>query len=1338
VAWLQEDCQGSCCDDFDAFCDRIENAITITVDNDLCKVTLNIGNFDGCDDYLEWISWGDVLGQQVQGPFNMPMHTYAGSGSYEICYLAIELDSDGFICFEKVVCDTIDLICESCPCLQGGLNLVTNGNFAQGDQDFISGLPFSAQQNCTAGSYWVGQNLQAKCSLWNPNVVGRPDGSSGTTNFLIIDGDPTNASNIWSQSVNVVPGKTYLFSFWTVSVYPPALQNINLDVVILDDFGTPVLMNTGSVLVSQPAGLPWVNHSFSWTCPAAFTTGPHRLEINQTVGSTYTDFGIDDICFTEITPQDDCCNETNNIVANGSFTGLQGGDFLPNGAPWYAASLSPQNSTSDGCKAPGMAQMWGNSGFGEVLGQTGPPVMFNAGWTYRISFCAKFLNIGNLPPYLANGWFNLNAGNTTSNPVVPCTGCAPIGQSPVLNQDNVWIPVVLPNWTANANYDRLFINFQNSSSAINSDSISWGRIDDICIEVIDRGDCCTSLEDFCQKLESAVTITVNNDSCKATLNIGDLPCDSYIEWVNWGNSIQDNGPFASGSMPMHVYPGSGTYEICYLAIELDSDGFICFEKIICDTISLVCDDCATVPTGLVAWWPMDETGSEPTIYDMTGYYLATPLPGLVGAGGPNPVPGKVDVTNTSLGALEFIGSNSASLTNPGTINAFNFGSGSFSIDAWIKTDMPTQTAPIVDKLANQTNGYSFSIQGTSVLAFPTLAIGTSSGVQVFQGPAIAVGQWNFVGVVVNPPSVEFYVGGDPGGGGSSAFTSSSHTIIGTSNASNNLPLLIGKNPLNPHWQIAIDELEIFRNPLDLLEMREIWAADALGKCELYSDCACGSLFDLYIQSNSISCGGNTVTVGCPQFGNKHAYVVAGKFDCVGDCPPQQTIYWTLTGPNGSNSGYVQKANSPYFAIGLSPLYFTQNGLYTLTMTGHCGNNACTPCVIQFNVSCPVLCPCDTEDFAADLSKGFSTTLWNNSCQACFSPNEMTDCDMVEWFVNGTSVGMASGTQTFCHTFPASGTYNVMMSVTRKKSNGTVCAANTFATNVVVSCGIISDCSDSVFPNPRFSEGAIAGGLNSGGASNGWSTPWGLPVVVEGETGSTDGWTIQLSGNADTSDVLSTLEPVCLAKSSGTLTVRYGIKEQGIKATMAIQLYREEGFEVPDSSGNWNPIRCLRLASIDLSPFEEGWYELQIPFDLSNWATPDDCGDLAAVLVRPAVYVTNALSSLQGGAETYSVVHIDNFCFDGTITSIKEALKTAPLRLYPNPNSGTFTLELPQPATPGMRFRIIGLTGQVLLEKTAEAGSARQTLEAGMLPAGLYFIQVLEEGKVVGIERFVKQ
>jgi hypothetical protein len=80
----------------------------------------------------------------------------------------------------------------------------------------------------------------------------------------------------------------------------------------------------------------------------------------------------------------------------------------------------------------------------------------------------------------------------------------------------------------------------------------------------------------------------------------------------------------------------------------------------------------------------------------------------------------------------------------------------------------------------------------------------------------------------------------------------------------------------------------------------------------------------------------------------------------------------------------------------------------------------------------------------------------------------------------------------------------------------------------------------------------------------------------------------------------------------------------------------------------------------------------------------------------------------------------------------------PVQLNPNPNDGHFSVGLPEPATPGTVFRVIGLTGQVLLEKRAEAGSAKYNLQVGDLPAGLYLLQVVAEGRMMGVGRFVKK
>ncbi|MEO5906331.1 MAG: hypothetical protein ABIQ11_06375, partial [Saprospiraceae bacterium] len=116
--------------------------------------------------------------------------------------------------------------------------------------------------------------------------------------------------------------------------------------------------------------------------------------------------------------------------------------------------------------------------------------------------------------------------------------------------------------------------------------------DSLCVFIPACGDsCCTDFEAFCQDIMNATSISIDNNLCKATLNIGNLPdCGDYIESINWGDGHLDFGPFYSGSMPMHSYSVSGSYIISFLAIELDTNGLICFEKQLRDTIIIDCND----------------------------------------------------------------------------------------------------------------------------------------------------------------------------------------------------------------------------------------------------------------------------------------------------------------------------------------------------------------------------------------------------------------------------------------------------------------------------------------------------------------------------------------------------------------------------------------------------------------------------------------------------------------------------------------------------------------------------------------------------------------------------
>lgn len=56
----------------------------------------------------------------------------------------------------------------------------------------------------------------------------------------------------------------------------------------------------------------------------------------------------------------------------------------------------------------------------------------------------------------------------------------------------------------------------------------------------------------------------------------------------------------------------------------------------------------------------------------------------------------------------------------------------------------------------------------------------------------------------------------------------------------------------------------------------------------------------------------------------------------------------------------------------------------------------------------------------------------------------------------------------------------------------------------------------------------------------------------------------------------------------------------------------------------------------------------------------------------------------------------------------------------------------------MLLRVTDLAGRLMLEKSVEVGLMYLPIEIPGLSPGLYFLQVLVDGKVLAVERFVKE
>jgi len=346
-------------------------------------------------------------------------------------------------------------------------------------------------------------------------------------------------------------------------------------------------------------------------------------------------------------------------------------------------------------------------------------------------------------------------------------------------------------------------------------------------------------------------------------------------------------------------------------------------------------DCVSPPDSMVAWWPLDET-SGTIANDIAGF-------NNVGTyfGGPVQVPGKV------AGALSFNGS--TDYVEVADHPELNFGTGDFSIDAWVRTTQ-TDRATIIDKRTG-TN--------TNPVGYTLFVSGGKLGFQIGDGspflnhnspnPAINDGNWHHVAVTINRTSA---TGGSLYVDGVLNLTFDPTTQQG--NISNTANLWIGQHQISSvqryhSFQGAIDEVELFNRVLTPDEVFKIWFADSLGKCKIPSTdtCQCDEWIDTLDVVYSLE-GGSPASATCGDtknilLGTKIGISnFTGNFICKGtNCIAEYR--WTITDPSGV---LIEDGSGKIINVDFTAL---KTGDYTLTITPTCGNEKCLPCVITFKV-----------------------------------------------------------------------------------------------------------------------------------------------------------------------------------------------------------------------------------------------------------------------------------------------------------------------------------------------------------------------------------------------------
>jgi len=165
-------------------------------------------------------------------------------------------------------------------------SLVKNGDFTNGNKSFTSGYTYCTSSNCLypEGYYAVGKNA----NFYHNAFVGR-DHTTGTGNFMIVNGAGVPSTIVWRQTISIKSNTDYNFSAWVMSLVGGSPAQLQFQIN-----GTTI----GSIFSAPSTVNLWQNFFVTWN--SGSNTSAVITILNQNTTLSGNDFGLDDISFIEI------------------------------------------------------------------------------------------------------------------------------------------------------------------------------------------------------------------------------------------------------------------------------------------------------------------------------------------------------------------------------------------------------------------------------------------------------------------------------------------------------------------------------------------------------------------------------------------------------------------------------------------------------------------------------------------------------------------------------------------------------------------------------------------------------------------------------------------------------------------------------------------------------------------------------------------------------------------------------------------------------------------------------------------------------------------------------